>query len=72
MKYYVAELSNKNSYAKAEVIEAKSLTSAKRIASRNQVFYGTVMEIGYDVNEDGFILKPIAQKIDGKWIDLEA
>lgn len=65
--YYVME-ANPNSYRKAEKISATSLTSAKRIASRNRVFVGTELSIGLSVDDNGFVRDPIAVKTgDGSW-----
>ena len=64
--YYFAELQNAGSYRQAEKLKATSLRAAKREASMRQVFQGTTLEIGNNVNEDGFILNPIARKEDGK------
>lgn len=69
--YYIAELQSANSYSVATKIEAINVTSAKRIASRMQYFYGTVLEISTNVNYDGFILDPICRKINGKWENCE-
>mgnify|MGYP000859956260 CR=1 FL=1 len=69
--YYFAELQNSGSYRQAEKLKATSLRAAKREASMRQVFQGTVLEIGNNVNEDRFIMNPIARKEDGKtWEDL--
>lgn len=38
MVFYIVELQNVHAYAPAERIEAKSLTSAMRVASRNKFF----------------------------------
>lgn len=65
--FYIAELQNPFSYRKAEAIQAKDLASAKRKASKMQCFYGTVMAISDEINEDGFILNAICKKINGKW-----
>ena len=65
--YYIAEVQNVGSFSKAEKITAKDLASAKRKASKSQCFYGTVLQIGTKVNESGFILNPIATKVNGKW-----
>ena len=53
--YYVAELQNENSYRKAFVIKAQSRSHAKKLATKAQAFYGTVLEIGLSVNKSGFI-----------------
>ena len=70
MFYYVAEVARPHIFAKAEKIKAKSLTSAKRSASRYQMFQDTVLYIGEGVNSDGFIINPIAVKKGNKWINL--
>lgn len=64
--YYFAELQNAGSYRQAEKLKATSLRAAKREASMRQVFQGTTLEIGNSVNEDGFIMNPVARKEDGK------
>jgi hypothetical protein len=69
MKFYVAELQNKGSFRRAEEIEAASLASAKRKASRMQSFYGTVLKIGDVIDDRGFIANPLSCKIDGTWHD---
>lgn len=43
--YYIKELQDANSYRKGRRLEAKSLTSAKRVASRERMFQGTVLVI---------------------------
>lgn len=65
--FYFAELSDKCSHRTAEKLQAKTLTAAKREASRKCVFHNTVLEIGTEINEDGFILSPICQKLLNKW-----
>ena len=65
--YYYAEVENAQSYSVADSLKAKSLVSAKREASRKQFFTQTVIEIGNEINSQGFILEPIARKIDGIW-----
>ena len=64
--YYFAELQNAGSYRQTKKLKATSLRAAKREASMRQVFQGTTLEIGNSVNEDGFILNPVARKEDGK------
>ena len=71
MEYYVSEVTSIHGFAKAEGFKAKSRTSAKRMASRYQMFLGTVLYLGKAVNSDGFIIEPIAYKIGNKWIDLD-
>ena len=69
--YYFAELQNAGSCRQAEKLKATSLRAAKREASMRQVFQGTTLEIGNSVNEDGFILNPIARKeVDKYWEDI--
>lgn len=67
MKFYVAEVQKVNSVREAEEISAKDLTEAKRKASRGQAFCGTVLVIGTEINEDGFITDPMVYKESGKW-----
>lgn len=67
MKFYVAEVQNVNSVREAEEISAKNLAAAKRKASRGQAFYGTVLVIGTEINQDGFITDPLVYKENGKW-----
>ena len=71
MTYFVSEVAGLHSFAKAERINAKKLTSAKRLASRYQMFQGTVLYLGRGVNENGFIIEPIAVKKGDKWVDLD-
>ena len=68
--YYVAELQNEYSYGKASIIEAKSLSHAKKLATKAQVFRNTVLEIGLSVDDCGFIIHPICRKVGGVWSDL--
>ena len=70
MTYYVAEVARLHSFAKAEKINAKSLTSAKRSASRYQMFIGTILYLGRAIDSNGFIIEPIAIKKGDKWTDL--
>ena len=46
MTYYVSEVAGLHSFAKAEKISATSLASAKRLASRYQMFLNTVIYLG--------------------------
>ena len=68
--YYFAELQNRNSYSKADKISASSLAHAQRIARGNKMFIGTVIEIGYGVNSDGFILNPACVYENGRWEEM--
>lgn len=65
--YYYAEIQNKNSFKRAKVLKATTLEAAKREASREQLFFGTVLEIGTYIDGNGFIQLPVAQKINSKW-----
>ena len=71
MMYYVSEVAGLHSFAKAERINAKSRTSAKRLASRYQLFQDTILYLGETVDNNGFIINPIAIKKGNKWIDLD-
>ena len=71
MTYFVSEVTSPHSFAKAERITAASLASAKRLASRYQMFLNTVIYLGRAVNDNGFIVDPIAVKKGKKWIDLD-
>ena len=70
MRYYVMEVARLHSFAKAERLDAKSLTSAKRKASHYQLFQDTILYLGRAVDSNGFIREPIAVKRDNRWIDL--
>lgn len=68
---YFAEVCDVGSNRKAEPLIAKTLTAAKREASRRQCFYCTCLIIGTELNGQGFI-KPeciVATKVSGKWMD---
>lgn len=58
--YNIIEAQNANSVRKGNKVECKSLTSAKRTASRMQAFHGTTLIIESDngavltVKENGF------------------
>ena len=68
--YYVAEVATLHSFAKAEKITATSLASAKRLASRYQMFQDTVLYLGRAIDSNGFIIEPIAVKKGNKWTNL--
>ena len=70
MTYYVSEVMNTHSFVKAARLNAKSRTSAKRSASRYQMFQDTVLYLGREVDNNGFIIDPIAVKRGNKWVDL--
>lgn len=69
-KYYVMETQGPNSFRKATAFTAKNLTSAKRIASRLQAFYGTWLHLSDVITDEGFVIESLAVKdASGKWHD---
>lgn len=64
MKFIFKELENPQSFRKGSVIDAVSLTAAKRAASRRQQFQGTVLVLETDRGTR------LAIK-EGKWKDAE-
>lgn len=62
-KYVVIEAQNLNSVRKGTEVQAKSLTDAKRKASRMQAFVGTSLSIE-SINGER-----LAYKERGKWHD---
>lgn len=60
--YTITEKQNVNSTRIGEVVEAKSLSDAKRIASRSQCFCGTVMTIEHEGHM-------FAYKKNGSWFN---
>ena len=69
--YYVSEVAGLHSFARAERLNASSLSSAKRGASRYQMFMGTILYLGRAVDSNGFIIEPIAVKKGNKWVNLD-
>jgi hypothetical protein len=63
-QYTVTEKQNAQSRREGTLIEAASLTEAKRKASRMKCFHGTVLVIS-----DGVGVLSI--KENGKWVDVE-
>lgn len=63
--YYMSE--NNGGFRKAEKLNATTLTAAKREATRKQVFQGTKLVIGVEINENGFLKEAVAMKKDGIW-----
>lgn len=59
--YTIFELQNAQSHRQGKTVTAQSLTAAKRMASRMQMFQGTVMLIA----QNGY---PVASKVGNKWI----
>ena len=70
MEYYVSEVTALHSFAKAVKLNAKNLTSAKRCASRYQLFQDTILYLGRTVDSRGFIVEPLAVKKGNKWTNL--
>lgn len=62
--YIITEKQDRNSTRQGEVVEAKSLTAAKRKASAAQMFQNTVMTIE---SESGVLLS--WKDRSGKWND---
>jgi len=62
-KFLVRELQNLQSHRDGEIIEAKDLPAAKRKASREQVFHGTVLVI------EDLSGNRLAHKESGSWIN---
>ena len=60
--YTITEKQDINSYREPVEILAKNLTAAKRVASKNQAFFGTVLEI---TDSSGVV----SIKKHGKWED---
>lgn len=66
MRYRISEVQNAHSHrdpAADAVIEARSLTAAKRAAKRAQMFRGTVLIVR---SGNG---APLSSWEDGRWID---
>lgn len=70
--YYMMETSNANSFRKAEPLKAQNLTAAKREASRKAAFYDTVLTIGTELNDEGFLVPSgnVAIKSLGIWYNI--
>ena len=64
MKFTIYELQNLNSVRDGELINVKSLISAKRYATKNQVWQGTVLRV---CDESGHIISTKCN--DGEWDD---
>ena len=69
-KFYFSEVANLNSYREAESLKANTLSAAKREASRKKAFYGTFLYIGNSIDQNGFIIEPIAVKTKEGWRDI--
>lgn len=60
--YIITEKQNFNSQREGTQVECKGLTAAKRLASKNQLFQGTVLEIAAP---NGAVLS--RKNTNGKW-----
>lgn len=63
MKFIIKEVSNINSEREGYSVSVSSLSQAKRIASKKQAFFGTVLKIEA---ENGQVLA--YKKDSGNWI----
>ena len=64
MTYIISELNHPNSISDGEEYKTKSLSNAKRFATKSQVFYGTFMCI-----DDARGNRISTRGLDGKWED---
>lgn len=72
MKYYFYEGQNMNDCGKYDAcFETKNITSAKRAASRRQIFQGTCLFLSTEIDQSGRLIRPVAIKKDGGWLDYE-
>ena len=65
--YYIREVQNLQSDRAPTLVKAASFRGAKRIATKMQVFKGTVMTIGV-ARPDGADSGVMCYKVDGKWL----
>jgi hypothetical protein len=63
--YYIAETQNSGSIRKAEKIEAKNLSAAKRKTTMEQVYQGTTLSIFSNIDENGYGVDIITSKNTG-------
>lgn len=63
--FKISEAQTKNCFREGKVIQARSLSAAKSIASKAQVFEGTIIKVEA---ENGALL---AYKTGGKWSDCD-
>lgn len=68
--FYFSEVSNLNSYREAEPLKANTLAEAKKEASRTRAYLWTYLYIGTYINEQGFIIDPVAVKTKEGWRDI--
>ena len=69
-KFYFSEVANLHSYREAEPLKANTLSAAKREASRKKAFFGTFLYVGTHINEQKFIIDPVAVKTKEGWRDI--
>lgn len=67
--WYMMEVENINSFTNSKELKATNPTSAKREASRKQVFCGTVLYVGTKIDENGWVRDAEFMKKDGEWYD---
>ena len=65
MKFLITEKQDAFSHREGEYVIARDLTGAKRVATRNQLFHGTVLVIK---DESGSVL---SVKENGEWRDAQ-
>lgn len=70
--YYMMETITGNSFRKTEPLKAENLTAAKREASRKAVFCDSVLTIGTEIDDEGFLVPSsnVAIKSIGIWNNL--
>jgi len=64
MMYIIRELKDMNSEREGYYLECSDLSTAKRLAARKQVFYGTVLTIEHGHDE------LLSYKEGAEWIDV--
>lgn len=69
-RFYFSEVSNLNSYREAELLKARTLSAAKREASKKRAFEGTFLYIGNSIDRNGFIIEPLSVKTKEGWRDI--
>ena len=67
MKYYVTEVQNRGSRRAATAIEAETLREAMNKAEELQSYEGTRLEIGTEIDSNGFLVDVIASNDCEEW-----
>ena len=65
--YYYGECQTFGSIPTGARLNAKTLASAEREATRKQCFVGTILKVGLGIDEGGLLTNIIAVKSNGKW-----